>query len=47
MHTKQDAASYHHPIFLQAVESAKNMGNAITKWLLRSDDARKIKVSTT
>jgi hypothetical protein len=41
MHTKQDAASYHYPTLLQAAESAKDMGNAITKWLSRSDDVLK------
>jgi hypothetical protein len=41
MHTKQDAASCHYPTLLQAAESAKDMGDAITKWLSRSDDVLK------
>jgi hypothetical protein len=41
MHTKQDAAKYHYPTLLRAVESVKNMGDAITKWLSRSDDVLK------
>jgi hypothetical protein len=41
MHTKQDAANCHYPTLLQAAESAKDMGDAITKWLSRSDDVHK------
>jgi hypothetical protein len=41
MHTKQDAASCHYPTLLQVAESAKDMGDAITKWLSRSDDVLK------
>jgi hypothetical protein len=41
MHTKQDAASCHYPTLLQAAESAKDMGDTITKWLSRSDDVLK------
>jgi hypothetical protein len=37
MHTKQDATNYHYPTRLQSSESAKDMGDAITKWLSRSD----------
>jgi hypothetical protein len=41
MHTKQDAANCHYPTLLRAAESAKDMGDAITKWLSRSDDVLK------
>jgi hypothetical protein len=41
MHTKQDTASCHYPTLLQAAESARDMGDAITKWLSRSDDVLK------
>jgi hypothetical protein len=41
MHTKQDAASCHYPTLLQAAESAKDMGDTITKWLSRLDDVLK------
>jgi hypothetical protein len=41
MHTKQDAANCHYPTLLQAAKSAKDMGDAITKWLSRSDDVLK------
>jgi hypothetical protein len=37
MHTEQDAASCHYPTLLQTAESSKDMGDAITKWLSRSD----------
>jgi hypothetical protein len=38
MHTKQDADRCHYPTLLQATESVKDMGDAITKWLSRLDD---------
>jgi hypothetical protein len=41
MHTKQDVANCHYPTLLQVAESAKDMGDAITKWLSRLDDVLK------
>jgi hypothetical protein len=41
MHTKQGVANCHNPTHLQAAESAKDMGDAITKWLSRLDDVLK------
>jgi hypothetical protein len=41
MHPKEDTANYHYPTLLRAAESAKDMGDAITKWLSRSDDVLK------
>jgi hypothetical protein len=41
MHTKQDAANCRYPTLHRAGESAKDMGDAITKWLSRSDDVLK------
>jgi hypothetical protein len=41
MHTTQDAANGHYPTLLQEAEPAKDMGDAITKWLSRSNDVIK------
>jgi hypothetical protein len=41
MHTKQDAVKCHYPTLLRAAESAKDMGDAITKWPSRSDGVLK------
>jgi hypothetical protein len=41
MHTKQDTANCHYPTLLRAAESAKDMGDTITKWLSRSNDVLK------
>jgi hypothetical protein len=41
MHTKQDVANCHYPTLLRVAESAKDMGDAITKWLSRLDDVLK------
>jgi hypothetical protein len=41
MHTKQDAIRCYYSTLLQGAESAKDMGDAITKWLSRSDNVLK------
>jgi hypothetical protein len=41
MHTKQGVANCHNQTHLQAAESAKDMAEAITKWLSRLDDVLK------